>query len=71
MKIVLRPEIAQVGRLRLHSTDQMFQIPRLLDAHEFGFRFSPHRHVCGNRSMDTITETAALSAMESLLDGLP
>jgi ADP-heptose:LPS heptosyltransferase len=33
---------------------------------EFGFRVGPHRHVCGNGSMDTIQVDRVLDAMQSL-----
>jgi ADP-heptose:LPS heptosyltransferase len=34
---------------------------------EFGFRLGPHRHVCGDGSMDSISVHQVLDALESIL----
>lgn len=38
------------------------------DSNEFGYRLTPHRHVCSDGDMKMISETDVLVALDSLLD---
>ncbi|HVG38599.1 MAG TPA: glycosyltransferase family 9 protein [Pyrinomonadaceae bacterium] len=61
-----------VDSCMLHAAD-LFRIPGVglfgpTNVEEWGFRFGgPHRHVSGNGSMNSITETQVLEALESLI----
>lgn len=55
----------------LHAAD-LYRVPGVglfgpTNEREFGFRFGPHRHVCGDGSMTSITVKPVLDALESLL----
>lgn len=55
----------------LHAAD-LFRIPGVglfgpTCSAEFGFRFGPHRHVCGNGSMSAIREEDVLEALSVLM----
>jgi ADP-heptose:LPS heptosyltransferase len=55
----------------LHAAD-LFRIPGVglfgpTEPRRWGFRFSPHRHVCDRRGLKFIPETVVLEALESLL----
>jgi ADP-heptose:LPS heptosyltransferase len=55
----------------LHAVD-LFRVPGVglfgsTDAHEFGFRFGPHRHVGGKVSMTDLEVEEVIAAIEDLL----
>lgn len=55
----------------LHAAD-LFRVPGVglfgpTESAKFGFRFAPHRHICGDYTLTGITEAVVLEAMESLL----
>ena len=61
-----------VDSCMLHAADS-FGIPGVglfgpTDCDLFGFRFSPHHHICGNGTMDSISVCEVLSALESLVN---
>jgi hypothetical protein len=63
-----------VDSCMLHAAD-LFRVPGVglfgpTNCEEWGFRFGRGRHVCGNGSMENISESAVLQALESLLDDL-
>lgn len=56
----------------LHAAD-MFKVPGVglfgpTSCAEWGFRIGPHRHVCGNRDMESISVSQVIDALESLLE---
>jgi hypothetical protein len=55
----------------LHAAD-MFKVPGVglfgpTDWAEWGFRIGPHRHICGNKDMKSISVSEVIDALESLL----
>lgn len=64
-----------VDSCMLHAAD-LYRIPGIglfgpTDYREFGFRFSPHRHVSGGTSMEGIAVEVVLDALESLIQDRP
>lgn len=60
-----------VDSCMLHAAD-LFRIPGVglfgpTEPRRWGFRFSPHRHVCDGRGLEFIPESTVLKALESLL----
>ncbi|MDQ4070522.1 MAG: hypothetical protein M3203_13780 [Actinomycetota bacterium] len=56
----------------LHAAD-LFRVPGVglfgpTDPHEFGFRFAPHRHANGHGTMEAISVSAVIDALEPLLE---
>jgi ADP-heptose:LPS heptosyltransferase len=60
-----------VDSCMLHAAD-LFRVPGVglfgpTSCDEWGFRFGPGRHVCGEGSMENITEDAVLKALDDIL----
>jgi hypothetical protein len=60
-----------IDSVMLHVAD-LFRVPGVgifgpTSPDEWGFKFSPHRHVCAEGRMSTLSETTVLEALEQLL----
>jgi len=64
-----------IDSVMLHAAD-LFRVPGVgifgpTSPDEWGFRWSPHRHVCSGGRMSTLSETKVFQAVERLLAATP